>query len=134
MIKKKFIFWKIIVVIFVFWFADVFLHFHGVGETNYYYLSKFGNAVLFSLIWFFVFDYREHWKKVVYSLIFGTWISFYYLISSYSGAVQFLGVNALYSPPPFVIFGISLHPFFWWVFHSLAFYAGLEIAERVGRK
>lgn len=125
-LKEKII--GIIIVVLVFWLADFLLHFTGVGETNYYYLSKFGNAVLFSVIWFFVLSYKEHWKKLIYSFVFGTWISFYYLISSYSGLVQFFGIYARYTPPPFVIFGLTLTPYLWWLFHAVAFYVGLEIA------
>jgi hypothetical protein len=125
---------KIIIVVLVFWLSDFFMHFTGVGETNYYYLSKLANAVLFSIIWFFVFNYTAHWKRLVYSFAFGTWISFYYLISSYSGLVQFLGIYARYTPPAFVVFGIFLSPYFWWAFHSLVFYLGLELAYLYKKK
>ena len=131
--KKRSKFLSIIIVILTFWILDFLAHFSGVGETNYYYFSKFANAVLFSCIWFFMFDKKEHWKKIVFSLAFGTWISFYYLVSSYSGLVQLLGVTALYSPPPFVIFGVFLHPIFWWIYHCLAFYLGLEISSLFDR-
>ena len=117
----------IITTIFVFWILDFILHKTGVGETNFYYLSKFANAFLFAVIWFFIFDSKSSWKKAVYSIAFGTWISFYYLIASYSGLVQFFGIVARYTPPPFVIFGITFSPFFWWVIHGLGFYLGLEI-------
>ncbi|MDP2628270.1 MAG: hypothetical protein Q8P15_00025 [Nanoarchaeota archaeon] len=133
-IKTKNLFLKIIIVVLVFWLIDFIVHFTGVGETNYYYLSKFANAVLFSLIWFSSLSYREHWKKIIFSFIFGTWISFYYLVSSYTGLVQFFGIYALYSPPPFVIFGIFLPSFFWWILHALAFYFGIELAEFIGKK
>jgi hypothetical protein len=119
----------ILVVVATFWVLDFLAHFFGVGETNYYYFSKFANAVLFSCIWFFMFDHKEHLKKILFSLAFGTWISFYYLVSSYSGFVQFLGVTASYSPPPFVILGVFLHPIFWWIYHCLVFYIGLEISS-----
>ena len=119
---------KITITALVFWVFDFILHFTGVGETNYYYLSKLGNSILFAVIFFFVLNYPEHWKKLVYSFVFGTWISFYYLVSSYSGLVQLLGINALYGPPPFVIGGLVLTPVLWWVFHSMAFFTGLELA------
>ena len=124
--KKKV--YKILIGVFTFWLLDFIFHYAGVEETNYYYLSKLGNAVLFSIIWFFIFDKKESWKKIVYGFIFGTWVSFYYLISSYSGLVQWLGIAARYAPPPFVLFGISFSPILWWFFHSLTFYLGLEIA------
>lgn len=129
-------FLKVAIAVFVFWLLDWVLHFTGVGETNFYYLSKLGNAILFSVIWFFVFAYKEQWKKITYSFLFGTYISFYYLIASYSGLVQFFfGVYARYSAPPFVIFGVFLPPFFWWVYHALAFYLGVIVAEKlVGEK
>lgn len=121
--------YKIAIVVAVFWIIDFVLHFTGVGETNYYYLSKFANATLFAFIWFSIFNKKSHLKKLIFSVAFGTWISFYYLISSYSGFVQLFGVTARYSAPPFVIFGIFLSPFFWWILHVLAFYLGLEISE-----
>ena len=119
---------KIIITILVFWLSDFIMHFIGVGERNYYYLSKFGNAILFSVIFFFIFNYKEHWKKLVYSIVFGTWISFYYLVSSYSGLVQFLGISARYAPPPFVVGELMLPAFLWWIFHIVGFYVGLELA------
>lgn len=119
---------KIAITLFIFWALDFFMHISGVGETNYYYISKFGNAVLFSIIGFFIFDFKSHTKKLIFSVIFGTWISFYYLVSSYSGLVQLLGISARYSAPPFVIFGYYLSSFFWWFFHILAYYIGLEVA------
>ena len=126
---------KIIIVVLVFWLSDFFLHFTGVGETNYYYLSKFANSILFATMFFFIFKYKEHWKKLAYSFAFGTWISFYYLVSSYSGAVQqFLGISARYTPPPFVIFGITLTPYLWWFYHAIVFYIGLEIANFWGNR
>ena len=126
-IKRKII--QTVITIFTFWILDFALHLTGVGETNYYYLSKFGNAILFSLIWFFIFAYKSHWRKILFSFIFGTWVSFYYLISSYSGLVQILGISARYTSPPFVIAGIFLSPVLWWVTHSVGFYLGLEISS-----
>ena len=124
--------YKIIIVVIVFWLLDFIMHYTGVGETNFYYTSKFGNAVLFAIIWFFIFDRKEQWKKLTYSFIFGTYISFYYLIASYSGLVQFFfGIYARYSAPPFVIFGEYLTPVLWWVFHSIAFYLGIILANFV---
>jgi len=131
---KKRLFLQVIITVLVFWISDYIFHIIGVGETGYYFLSKFGNAVLFSIIWFFIFNYKEHWKKIVYSVIFATWISFYYLISSYSGLVQLLGIDARYTPPPFVIGGIYLSPLIWWFFHGIAFYIGLELAELIRKK
>jgi len=126
--NKKTIY-KVLIAVFVFWILDFILHYTGVGETNFYYASKFGNAVLFSIIWFFALKYKENWKKMLYAFIFGTYISFYYLIASYSGLVQFFfGVYARYTPPPFVIFGVFLPPIFWWIFHSLSFYLGIFLA------
>lgn len=131
--KKETIF-KIFIVIAVFWILDFIFHVHGVGETVYYYFLKFGNATLFSLVWFSIFNSKEHYKKIIYSVVFGTWISFTYLITSYSGLVQFFGISAYSSPPPFIIFGITLSPLFWWVFHILAFYLALEVSEIVKEK
>ncbi len=121
--------YKILIVVAVFWFSDFILHFTGVGESNYYYFSKLMNSLLFAFLFFSVFNFKQHWKKILYSLAFGTWISFYYLISSYSGLVQIFGIYARYTPPPFVIFGITLTPFLWWIFHSLMFYIGIEISK-----
>ncbi len=126
--------YQIIIVVLTFWILDFILHYAGVGETNYYYLSKLGNAILFSIIWFFAFNSKEHWKKLVFSFVFGTWVSFYYLISSYSGFVQYLGVVARYTPPPFVIFGLYLSPLLWWVYHSIVFYLGLELSRIIQKK
>ncbi len=124
--------YKVINAVLVFWILDFILHFTGVGETNFYYTSKFANATLFAIIFFFIFSFKEQWKKIVYSFAFGTFISFYYLIASYSGLVQsFFGIDARYTPPPFVIFGVFLHPIFWWIFHSLAFYLGIILAEKL---
>jgi hypothetical protein len=130
---KKLIYASIITVS-IFWILDFVLHFTGVGETNYYYLSKLGNSILFAIIWFFIFNKGKHWQKLLFSVVFGTWISFYYLATSYSGFAQWLGFYARYSPPPFVIFGIFLAPILWWVFHSLSFYVGVEIADRITKK
>ena len=130
-IKSKIL--LVIIPVIVFWGFDFILHNEGVGESNYYYISKLANAFLFSVIWFFIFNSKEHWKKFLFSIVFGTWISFYYLISSYSGLVQLLGISARYTPPPFVIFGVFLSPFLWWGFHIIAFYLGLEISELIKR-
>ncbi len=124
----------IIITILTFWVLDFILHIAGVGETKFYYLSKFANAFLFAVIWFFIFDKKSSWKKALFSVAFGTWVSFYYLISAYSGLVQFFGVMARYAPPPFVIFGITLSPFFWWIVHSLGLYLGLEIFELIRKR
>lgn len=124
--------YKILITVGTFWLLDFLLHATGVGETNFYYASKFGNAVLFALIWFFVrgAGARANWKRILYSFAFSTYISFYYLIASYSGLVQFFfGIGARYTPPPFVLFGVVLPPFWWWVFHALAFYLGLLLAD-----
>lgn len=125
--------YKVILTVVIFWVADFVMHITGVGETNYYYTLKFVNSLLLAFIFFTVFDdaHLKVWKRAIYSFVFGTWVSFSYLITSYSGLVQFFGVQALYSPPAFVIFGITLHPFFWWLYHSLVFWAGLEIARKV---
>ena len=125
---------KVAIVVAVFWLLDLMVHVHGVGETNYYYFIKFGNAVLFSLIWFLGYNKKSFSRKIVFSIIFGTWISFFYLISAYSGLVQFFGIDAYYAAPPFVIFGAFLPSFFWWIFHILAFYAGLEAADFIRKK
>ena len=125
---------SVALIVVVFWLIDFILHASGVGESNYYYLSKFANSILFATLWFFVFQSRKEWKKLLYSFIFGTWVSFYYLISSYSGLVQWLGIEARYTPPPFVIFGIFLTPFLWWILHSVAFYAGLKLAESINKE
>lgn len=130
----KEIIYKIIIAVAVFWIADFLMHIAGVGETNYYYSLKFVNSLLVAFIWFTVFDSKQVYKRLIYAFIFGTWVSFTYLISSYSGLVQFFGIQALYSPPPFVIFGLFLPPFFWWVYHSLVFWLGLEIAKKVIKK
>ena len=126
--------YRILIGIFTFWLLDLLFHYVGVGETNYYYLSKLVNAILFSIIWFFVFDKYEFWKKIIYSFVFGTWISFYYLVSSYSGIIQWLGIEARYNPPPFVVFGIVFSPILWWFFHALTFYLGLEFAGMIKDK
>ena len=124
--------YKILISVAVFWIIDFVLHYTGVGETNFYYASKLGNAVLFAIIWFGILNYSQHWKKLVYAVIFGTYISFYYLIASYSGLVQFFfSIYARYTPPPFVIFGLYLTPVIWWFVHALAFYLGLELADKL---
>ena len=115
-------FYKIFIVVAIFWLTDFIMHIVGVGESNYYYLIKFFNSVLFAFIWFEIFDSKKHVKKLLFSVFFGTWISFSYLISSYSGFVQeFFGIVARYSAPPFMIFGIMLHPILWWVYLYLVF-------------
>jgi len=123
--------YKIIITVAVFWLADFILHLTGVGESNYYYVLKLVNSFLLAFIWFTVIDSKKTWKRIIYALIAGTWISFTYLISSYSGFVQFFGVYALSSPPPFVVFGVFLSPFFWWVYHSLVFWFGIEAARKL---
>ena len=117
----KSIWYRIIITILVFWIADFVMHITGAGETNYYYVLKLVNSFILAFIWFTAFDSIGTWKKLLYSAVAGTWISFTYLITSYSGLVQFFGVQALYSPPAFVIFGLVFHPFFWWVYHCLVF-------------
>ncbi len=119
---------KVLAITATFWILDVLAHNAGVGETNYYYISKLANSIIFAILWCFVFSYKEHWKKLLFSFVFGTWISFYYLVSSYSGLVQWLGLYARYTPPPFEFFGLVFSPFWWWVFHALTFYAGLELS------
>ncbi len=128
---KKELIYKIIITFLVFWILDFILHFTGVGETNYYYVSKLANSLLFAFIWFKIYNKKEAHKKIIFSFVFGTWISFYYLVSSYSGLVQNFGIYAGYAPPVFMIFGLSLHPFFWWIFHSLAFYVGIQISNLI---
>jgi len=120
---------QIAFIVAAFWILDVVFHMMGAGESNYYYLSKLVNSILFASLWVLAFKSGKSWKKAVYSFVFGTWISFYYLISSYSGLVQWLGIYARYTPPPFVIGSIVLGPFVWWVFHSLVFYLGLEFVQ-----
>jgi len=127
----KEVIYKVLITIAIFWIADFVMHFTGVGESNYYYTLKLVNSILFAFIWFGIFDSKKHFKKLVFSAVFGTWISFSYLISSYSGFVQIFGVYARNSPPPFVIFGVFLTPLLWWVFHILAFYIGLEVASLI---
>lgn len=128
---KKHIFYGIIITSLIFWLLDFILHFTGVGESNYYYTIKLANSVLFAFIWFSIFNKKQHWKKLLFSFVFGTWVSFFYLISAYDGLVQFFGITARYSAPPFVLFGIYLSSFFWWVTHSIAFYLGLELSDFV---
>lgn len=124
----------VLVPVLIFWILDFVMHMLGVGESNYYFISKLANAVLFSIMWIFIFQGKSHIRKIIYSAIFGTWISFYYLVSSYSGLVQILGVTARYTPPPFVIFGIYLTPYIWWAFHAVSFYLGLEVLSSFNKK
>jgi hypothetical protein len=127
---KKSTIYKIAITVLTFWLLDYFLHFTGVGETHFYYASKFGNAILFAIIWFGIFRYTDNIKKLIYSVIFGSYISIYYLLGAYSGFVQeYLGITAAQTPPPFVIFGIFLTPVLWWVLHIGAFYLGLVFAD-----
>ena len=128
-IFNSFLFFQILVISLVFWLLDFTFHYEGVGESNFYYISKFGNAIIFAVMWVFAFRYKENWKKFLFSFIFGTWVSLYYLLASYSGFVQFIGIDARYTPPPFVIFGFYLHPILWWFFHITVFYLGILIAE-----
>ena len=125
--KQKII--KTIIAFLVFWLFDFVFHYFGVGESNYYYLSKFANSLIFTTLWFFVFNSKKQLNKIIYSFVFGTWISFYYLVSSYSGLVQWLGIYARYTPPPFVVGKLFLSPLLWWVFHSLWFYLGITLAD-----
>src|SRR3989338_7130198 len=106
---------KVAIIVAIFWISDFILHSVGIGESKFYFISKFLNASLFAILWVFVFYSRKSWKKFIYSFIFGTWISFYYLVSAYSGLVQYLGIYALYSPPPFIIGTLILTPLLWWV-------------------
>ncbi len=131
---KKEVIFKIIIAALVFWVLDFVLHFTGVGETHYYYFVKMANALLFASIWFLIFDKNSRTKKFLFSVFFGTWISFFYLVSSYSGLVQWFGIEANYGAPPFVIFGIFLTKYLWWVWHILSFYIGLEVSELVTKK
>ena len=130
----KEILYRIIITVGTFWLADFILHVTGVGESNYYYVLKFVNSFLLASIWFTVFDSKQIYKRIIYALIFGTWVSFTYLISSYSGLVQFFGIDAYYSPPPFVVFGIFLSPLFWWIYHALVFWIGIEVARKLAKK
>lgn len=131
---KRALICRIAIVVGVFWLLDFALHFTGVGETNYYYTAKFANSVLFAFLWVSVYNRKSHLGKLIFSLAFGTWVSFFYLISAYDGLVQLFGIAARYSAPPFVIFGFYLSGFFWWATHSLWFYLGLEISELVKTK
>ena len=70
-ITKKIIY-NIILVVAIFWFADFLMHIHGVGESNYYYILKFGNATLLAFIWFTIFDNKEHYKKALFANTAGT--------------------------------------------------------------
>jgi hypothetical protein len=131
---KKGGWYKLVLTVAIFWILDFVLHFTGVGESRYYYTIKLANSALFAFIWFSIYDKREHLKKLIFSVVFGTWISFFYVLSAYSGFVQFLGITARYSAPPFVVLGIFFSPFFWWVWHILTFYLGLEVSELVKSK
>ena len=132
--KKSKVFWKIAITAFVFWIFDFLMHISGVGESHFYYISKFANSVIFASLWWLAFDSDARWKKIVYAFVFGTWISFYYLVSAYSGLVQWLGLYARYSAPPFVFGGLYLSPFLWWAFHAFAFYIGIEVAGLIKNK
>ena len=123
------IIYRAILVVAVFWVMDFIMHILGVGESNYYYVLKLGNSALLAFVWFSVFDNKKHLKKILFGAFAGTWISFSYLATSYSGLAQLLGISARYTAPPFVIFGIILPTYLWWIFHSLAFYIGLELSE-----
>jgi len=131
---KKEMIYKIILTLAVFWSLDFILHFTGVGESNYYYIIKLANSALFAFIWFSIYNKKSHTKKFIFALVFGTWVSFFYVLSSYSGFVQFLGIPARYSPPPFLIFGYTFPAFFWWIFHILAFFIGLEVSGIIKEK
>src|SRR3989338_10418254 len=109
--------YKIITTVAVFWVLDFAMHFTGVGESNYYYTIKLANSLLFAFIWFSIFNKRERWKKLVFSVAFGTWVSFFYLITAYDGLVQFFGIEANYGAPPFIIFGIFLTKYLFLFFH-----------------
>ncbi|MEX2016960.1 MAG: hypothetical protein WD876_00620 [Candidatus Pacearchaeota archaeon] len=132
----KHVWYKIVITMIVFWLADFVMHITGVGESNYYYVLKLMNSFLLAFIWFTAFDerHKQVWKRGLYAVIAGTWISFTYLMTSYSGLVQWLGFEAYYAPPPFVIFGLFLPPFFWWIYHLLVFWAGLELAKVLIKK
>ncbi|MEM3091692.1 MAG: hypothetical protein QXD05_01000 [Candidatus Pacearchaeota archaeon] len=131
---RKRIWYKVLITVVVFWFLDFILHNMGVGESNYYYSLKFVNSFIFAFIWFTIFDIKKSLNKFYFSIVFGTWVSFSYLISSYSGLVQFFGISARYNPPPFIIFGLTFTPILWWVFHILLFYLGLEASRIIDRK
>lgn len=133
----------ILIIVAVFWLSDFFMHFFGVGESNYYYTIKLANSFLFAFIWFMIFDNKTRWtffrnsahlRKLTFALVFGTWISFFYLITAYDGLVQFFGIEANYGAPPFVIFGIFLTKYLWWAWHILGFYVGLELSDLIIRK
>ena len=122
---------KVAIIVATFWILDFLAHIAGVGESNFYFLSKFGNSILFGVIFCFVFSFNKRWKTAIFSAVFGTWVSFYYLVFSYSGFVQWLGIDARYTPPPFEIFGLVLSPVLWWVYHGLIFYLGTELSKLV---
>ncbi len=126
--------YKILIAVAVFWILDFAVHFTGVGETNYYYTIKLANSALFAFIWFSIFDKKERWKKFLFSIVFGTWISFFYLITAYDGLVQFFGIEAGYGAPPFVIFGIFLTKYLWWAWHIFGFYIGLELSDLIVKR
>src|SRR3989338_6430305 len=109
----------------VFWMLDWLSHVLGGTETLYYYLSKLGNSFLFSLILVKVFwkKLQQSWiSRVIASVVMGLYISFYYLISSYSGLVQQYGIVALTAPPTF----FTLSPFIWGPAHMLYFFVALN--------
>jgi len=130
----KSIVYKVLITVAIFWFADIIMHLVGVGESNYYYVLKLVNSFFLSFIWFTVLDKKSHYKKIIYSFVAGTWISFTYLITSYSGFVQWFGVQALYSAPPFIIGSLTLTPYMWWFFHALVFFIGIELAGLIKNK
>ena len=125
---------KVAIIVAIFWISDFILHSIGIGESKFYFISKFFNSTLFAILWVFVFYSKKSFSKLIYSFVFSTWVSFYYIISSYSGLVQYLGIYALSSPPPFVIIGLTLTPLIWWITHGLGFYIGLEINELIKKK
>jgi len=129
--ERKVLIYKTVITVLIFWVLDFIFHQLGVGESTFYFSSKLGNAILFSIIWFFVFNSKVWWNRLVYAVVFGTYISLYYLVFSYSGLVQLLGITARYTPPPFVLFGYYLTPVLWWFFHIAAFYLGLELARLI---
>ena len=129
--KKQGLIVKIVITVIIFWLSDFLLHSVGVGESKFYFISKFLNSIVFAIMWFFAFYSVKHWKKIVYSAVFSLWITFYYLVSSYSGLVQSLGIYAGYAPPPFVVLGFVLVPFVWSITHGLGFFIGIEVADLI---
>src|SRR3989338_10988664 len=99
---------KVVIIVAIFWILDFLAHMVGVGESNFYFISKLINGILFAIIFCFAFTFNKRWKTVLFSTLFGTWVSFYYLAFSYSGCVQWLGIDAEYGPPPFELFGLVL--------------------------